>query len=375
MFDFFKRRKSPPAYAPTITFNTRVEQFWEWFESRAGDFDAMMSGDAPPDSEALAEEVGARVSACIDGMAWCFGPAMDTSGHHLALSPEGHTDRLLLATLWQASAPALPRWEFYAAKPGQPTPGGSLCFGEVTVDFPNLMIALVPQEEYRRPAVHAWHPAFADAPEGLRAHATIIALDETLGELANESWIAGVEILDEPATGAFPIGELPEKLDQFYAVMEWPKANPLEDWRMYQLEPRDDDTRHAQGDSFTKITRAPSLVMEFIMAAGSFDDPTLANGAACLYVALPVSMLRRGHETDDRGTIEEALESALMSQGLGLQIGAGLGQEFAYIDLLITDGPRSIEAIQAVLRQQQAPLTTEIRFYDQSLADVVYHLH
>ena len=35
----------------------------------------------------------------------------------------------------------------------------------------------------------------------------------------------------------------------------------------------------------------------------------------------------------------------------------------------------SIEAIQAVLRQQQAPLTTEIRFYDQSLADVVYHLH
>ena len=52
--------------------------------------------------------------------------------------------------------------------------------------------------------VHLWHPATADAPQGVAVQAAYLFLDNLLGEDDVERWVGTIDLLDAPTNGRTP---------------------------------------------------------------------------------------------------------------------------------------------------------------------------
>ena len=93
------------------------------------------------------------------------------------------------------------------------------------------------------------------------------------------------------------------------------------------------------------------------------DDPLAGAGADYVFVQFPSDILPQGKQVDARGEIEDALQAALGSESSGRQMGGAMGTRFAYTDLLLFDGSRSLEIVEKVLRARDLPKGTSIEFY------------
>src|SRR5207244_511534 len=110
MLSLFRKKTATRA---EMTFKRRVELFWEWYAQVAARFyETIEAGHCP----SLAGEVSDKVDELLPGFAWVFGPGANGKGHSFTLSGEGNLHRQLLTLYWQAQAPTLPGWTFYAAR-------------------------------------------------------------------------------------------------------------------------------------------------------------------------------------------------------------------------------------------------------------------
>lgn len=371
--NIFRRKKVAPAYEPDVTFKMKVDQFWHWFPSVA---DRLADGfdDKAVSNEDEIEAVRSALDEMISGVCWCFGPAMDKIGHHLALSPEGNEDTLTLAFQWARCAPELAAWEFYPAKPGDTVEGRSIRMFDQEFLFPEMSIALKPDHENQTALLEIHHPAFKELDDSQRMILSFICLDEILGELGTENWLSNVSPTVDPLPDSFPFPELADKLDHFYQLMEWEMRKPSECWHNYSFKSPDSDLPHPQADSYSKVSIRPRFISNYFNDAEKFVDPLIKEGAAMVFLAIPSEWFPEEKAVYARADVEDAVSDALEKEFSGTCVGGGMGHVFGYCDFLIVDGKRSIEIIQKAAAALNLPQDTYISFFDSTLRNVRYSM-
>ncbi len=355
MFSLF-RRKPPPA-APTV--NERVTAFWTWFAEVAPRFYATIDAKRCSD---LADETSAKVDELLPGFAWVFGPGENGIGHSFTLSGEGVLHRQLLALQWLALAPKIPGWTFYAARQPGPIKGHVIEIAGTRFDPKEIWVTPRIDTDAEKLDLTFWHPSWETISERQRGTITFLFLDEALGEYGTERWIGEISHGKERLAQSFPLEELASHVDATAKANRWRLIAPGECYTLFSIkEPQ--AGAFPRSDVLTQSTANPGLFREYMKAEGELPDPLAGTGADYLYVSIPRDYFPAGKETDFRGEIEEALDTALKTARSGRCIGGAFGTINGYVDLLVFDGARSTDLIQQTLHQFTLPRGAMIEFF------------
>jgi hypothetical protein len=107
----------------------------------------------------------------------------------------------------------------------------------------------------------------------------------------------------------------------------------------------------------------PRLINEYLAAEGELEDPLSGTGADYVFVAFDARILPSGAEATARGEIEDALDQRLQESANGRLLGGAWGTTNAYIDLLLFDGPSSLEIVRQVLHERTVPAGSTINHF------------
>jgi hypothetical protein len=355
MLSLFKRKS---AVRGELTFKTRVEQFWEWYEGVAPRFyRAIEAGKCAN----LAPEVSAKVDELIPGLAWVFGPGAEGRGHSFTLSGEGVLHRQLLAAYWLSRAPILEGWTLYASRQPGSIDGAHMEIGGRRFDPLEFWVTPFVNGTNQKVDVTVWHPLFDQMEERQRWTVLFLFLDEVLGEYGTQQWIGEIKLNPGRLADSIPLRELRDYLQRVQDANGWKKLPPGEETFLYSCEERQD--RFLRDDIITGISRNMGLNNEYAHAEGELEDPLAGSGADYVFVAFDATILPDGQQVTARGEIEDALDSALVSATSGRLIGGAFGTRNAYIDLLLFDGRSSIGIVMNVLRERCLPPGTTINYF------------
>jgi hypothetical protein len=185
-------------------------------------------------------------------------------------------------------------------------------------------------------------------------------LDEVLGEIGTQNWIGHIEHGDNRLADSIPLTELPSFIAKLEQETGWKKAPPGEMWSTYRG--KDPTLGTLREDIVAGSTCQFSLISD--LEDGMLDpDPLEDWGAEYVFIAFDSRFLPEGDQVARRGEIEDALESALDQAGEGRCLGGALGLQYSYIDLLLWDGPASIETVKRILRDHHLPKGTTIEHF------------
>lgn len=355
MFSLFKR----PERVRERTFKVCVEEFWDWFASRASFFSERIEARQCTD---LADEVGAKVGQLLPGFSWVFGPGENGIGHSFTLTAEGDRHKQLLAAYWRDCRAHIPGWTFYASR--QPSPEGTsfrMQVGDVEFNPLEFWITPILDQDNEQIDLCVWHPRFGTLSERQCWTVLFLMLDETLGELGTQNWIGAIDLTNNRLTESMPISELPAFVREVEQERGWRKFRPGVFKHYYQYkEPREGFLRSDIVSGFTRQIELHSLYME---SEGRLDDPLAETGADYVFACFPLEYLPVGREGDVRLDMEYALADALEVAHNGRCLGSAIGVKHVYLDALIFDGSRSIETLCAVLRALNLPRETTIHYF------------
>ena len=355
-----KKRFDPPA-----TFKARVERFWKRYAQVAARFYKMLEEEK---ESAVGAETRELVDELLPDFAWVFGPGeagYGEAGRSFTLSGEGVLQRQLLALYWASRAPNLDGWTFYASR--QPSPPEVI--QSMRMDFEGQ--ELNPLEFWLTPAIDdeeelvnltVWHPLYAGVHEDeARLGAFFVFLDEVLGEYGTGQWIGEVTPSDKQLADAIPLTELWGFIDKLESERGWQKLLPGEAYVGYERE--DPENRFPRDDIFVGSTMLYELIVDYYEAEGELEDPLAGTGADYVFVSMDVQLFPEGQQMEKREGIENALAAALKSEHSGRVVGGAFGTQFAYLDLMLFDGPNSVQIVERVLREQNLPAGTAINFF------------
>lgn len=353
MFSFLKRKP-----ALLLTFNERVAVFWKWFVTVAPRF---YSSIETRNSASLAAETSAKVNEIMPGLGWVFGPGREGQGHSLTLTGEGNIHRQLLTLQWLAQAPAIPGWTFYAARQPDTIKGRTIEMLEISFDPKEIWVTPTINAESENFDLTIWHPAWVKLDESQKYSVVFLFLDEALGEYGTDRWIGEIKFGRDQLKGSFPLEEFADYVSRTARGKGWKATVPGETYTLFQT--KSPDGNFPRADVLTQSTAVPKLFQEFMRSAGNIPDPLADSGADYVYVSIQRDFFPKGDEVDTRGKIADAIEDQLKPFSGGRCIGGAQGVERCYIDLLLFDGPRSLDAVQLALKAQNVPSGTMIEYF------------
>ncbi len=194
-----------------MTSDSNVRKFWAWFICHASELESIS------ENAALLQQLDERVAALGD-FSWEVGPGQKKA-NALALSPAGNRDLLAATQAIVDSAPAIPEWEFYAAKQAKPweprfqlhdTNGEPLDVDAST--WRGVLLAYA--DGVREVVVEA--PNLSSLQEDYRRWAVEIALDCLLGEQHRLEAIDVITVVDEltdkEQRAAFLLADIRERI-------------------------------------------------------------------------------------------------------------------------------------------------------------------
>lgn len=94
---------------------TKIEAFWEWFIANEAQIMEILNDDVHPKRDALVRAMDDHILG-FGLFTWEMGPISNTS-FYLTISPNANKELLEISQSIIASAPQLPHWDFYYAKP------------------------------------------------------------------------------------------------------------------------------------------------------------------------------------------------------------------------------------------------------------------
>lgn len=194
-----------------------IHAFWQWFSTVA----PQLAQPQPP--LALIDELTARLQDGLAVPGWEIGPALRPGASRMfALSPEGDAELLEVTGEIVDAAPALPGWEFYAARPARPGAPLRFTMGDVEVDASGwrFVCLAAPEGGDHETGIVVEQPGLEKRlkREDDRVAAAVICIEGLIGEgrrleTFSEVW-AVPRMQPEEAALARPIAELPAALDE-----------------------------------------------------------------------------------------------------------------------------------------------------------------
>jgi hypothetical protein len=183
-----------------------IVEFWRWWPSVRGRLEAAIEQRGWTD--ALMDEISARVHALAPALAWSVGPGR-TARHAFCISAAADPALRVLCERWRRAAPADAAdatWEFHGAR--QPQPGIAVMLGDLLLDPGGVRVAFTIDPARERIDLSLHHPALAELEDEMRHAAAMVTLESALGEDDVDRWIGWVEVAAAEPAGALGLPDL-----------------------------------------------------------------------------------------------------------------------------------------------------------------------
>ena len=347
----------------TMTFKTKVQQFWQWYETIAGRlYESFETGGFME----LHQEFSGKLSELMPDFAWVFGPGpADAGGHSFTLSAGGEPNHQFLTEYWQSQAPKLKGWTFYASRqPGNLSPDAGFEIGDRNYSFQDVFIATETDEENEKVDLLFFAQDLVDVEDDLKHHVMFLMLDEVLGEYGTGQWLGALEFTDSIPDNAKCILELRDVLHDLELQYGWEKIPPTEAASLYKVPEIAES--FPRSDTLFGSTVNFSVIGEHLNSMGETPDLLEGTGADFVYVSFDSSILPDGAQVDFRANIADTIEPLLQAEAVGMHLGGAFGAINSYIDFLLFDTQRGMEIIVDSLKEQGLPVGTSIEFFAKS---------
>lgn len=352
----------------------RIDAWWRAFAAKGDDLRVLFAGKARWD---LPGWMGENLDAIHPGILWEYGQAVRDGGHRLVLTPESaHELRPLVATIL-GRAPTLPGWEFYDARLPEDL--------EMTRETVRARAGREIDDLRVRVSVGAGglvdltytSPQIRDVEDEAAFNAAFVATETLLGERRLDRWVGVIEIEpgEDARRHAIRLDRLKETVDaaveglrdQFPATPHHEWAGQAE-WTLWELEPAPADDFPGKADLFVGKSANPAM-WTAAHSGGSFYSERFSRcGETFAHLKVDGADGLGDSEFADKADIEDAIDQALIPQGLGCHVGGGMGLRYAYVDLALTDVPAAVAAIRGRMQAGKVPRRSWILFFDADLA-------
>jgi len=357
----------------------KIDAWWEAFKQRESEIGSLLNDQAGWDLPAWMEQT---LQAVHPELMWEFGPALQSDGHRLVITPESARHlRPLLHTLLQR-APKLPTWEFYAYRQPEQTVAAVLNDVAARVEF-DLSAATVAAhiDDGKRIDLCYFLPGLTARDAELAQGAAFVATESLLGEEMLDRWI---DTIDVAATRKFSPGEgRPLPLDRMQptvtaligSLQEQLPSEPTSrlvdgvEWAGFEMHPEEADADYAaRNDLYVAVSGRPD-VFTAAHRGSVFDSQCYSRfDETFCYLKIDAESGLEGCQYQGRDELEEALNNSLRTANLGCCFGGGTGLAYSYIDLALTDVRRAAELIRGILQPARIPRRTWLQFFDDTLA-------
>ena len=366
-----------------------IDDWWAAFVEQSPKFDAVFTGEAQWD---LPEWMAQHLSPVDQRLMWEFGPAVETDGHRLVVTPEAeHQLRPLVETLLQR-APVLPGWEFYGCRlPEEPEQAVRSAAGRTGVDISAWSVSLRANPQ-RKIDLTFCPPDCRRADDEVQLGAAFVTAETLLGEELLDRWVGAVEIAPPPTKGLLsrltgkrsavdarsllPLDRIQPTAsalissisEQLPDVARYSSLDSTE-WATIELSPTEQEDYAEREDLLVAVT-SDLVVWQAAHAGGLFDSACHSRcGETFCYVKIDgADGLPESCAFEGRDEIEDALNAAIAEPQLGCVTGGGTGLRYSYIDLALVDLRAGVNAVRRVLADGGLPQRTWIQFFDARLS-------
>ncbi|WP_435896166.1 hypothetical protein [Oceaniferula spumae] len=346
-----------------MSFRDRSRAFWRWFSENADTFyQAIENGDFDPHVETVTQ----RMEQLLPGAAWCFGPGENGVGHSFTLSPEGSPYMALLMTHLVKQAPDLEGWTFYDSRQASPNfDGMKMNIADETISAQEIWVTPSVDADRETIDLVCWAPVFEKLPERDRGQIIFLWLDEAIGEFQVGNRLGYIDINTSGLQNAIPLSELPDYIKEMETKHGWERKTPGEYYTGYNFrEPKEFDPEHVRSDIFTGTSLLYELSSDFSRDRGQMEHPLPKLGVDFIFIKIPVELFAPGQQVDERGEIEDALETVLDEQDSGIVLGGAAGHQAMYVELAILDAEHALSAIRKVLEESEFGKAAQVYYFD-----------
>jgi hypothetical protein len=355
----------------------RIADWWDAFESKSKAIGDLFAGKRKWD---LPEWMSETLGAVNPDLCWEYGPAVETKGHRLVITPESRKYLRPLVRAILDRAPDLPDWEFYAYRLAENLEQAQAATeGRTGGTLEGVVVEMQIGAENRIDLLFR-SPVTEDENDQKALNIALVATETLLGERTLDRWVGAIEAASLPAgetkgKRSIPLSRFKDTFDSLVeSIRDGLPGKPYlawiakAKWSMLELKPEPADDYLNCDD----LIVATTTNVEMWKAAHSGRPFYSQRFSRCketfAYVKLDSGNRRRGREAEDRGKIEDAIDDALLANDLGVHVGGGTGLRYSYIDLALTDLERGVERVRRTLRKLGVDERTWILFFDADLA-------
>ncbi len=358
----------------------KVDHWWRSFSRHHPAISESFCRRHPPLD--IARWMQEHLQAIDDRLCWEFGPAISGSGHRLVITPESeHWLRPVVRTILER-APQIDGWEFFPYRlPEDAEQAVASVEGRVRADITGTLVeARIGECRKVDVCFHFPHELAADDQEARCA--AFVATEALVGEEILDHWIGCIDLGPPAIRKARPdcrllsldrvrptvdalIGSLIEQLPCEPTWQSIENAN----WSGVELHPDEGQADYCARDDLFVAISGRLDIFEASHGGGIFSSGCHSRcGETFCYLKIDGAQGLARSQFNDRAEIEETLNAALIQEKLGCCFGGGTGLRYSYIDLALTDLPRSIEIVRRILLSGGIPKRTWIQFFDDELA-------
>ncbi|HEX2831581.1 MAG TPA: hypothetical protein VHW00_01120 [Thermoanaerobaculia bacterium] len=352
-----------------------IDAWWREFVAKNGDIDALIHQKSRWDLPGWMQQ---WLQAIHPNLMWEFGGAVRGKGHRLVITPEASRWlRPLVSTLLER-APSIEGWEFYPHRLAEIVDDALRTVqARVGVDMTGATVEVIPREQ--RVHLRYTFDACRSEEDEDAVHAAFVATESLLGEAVLDQWVGAIEVAPVPKRffgfgrkkpdEAMSLDELAATvascIEAFHSMRpDAPCIDRDDDWTMWELKPAGADDYPRQSDLFVGKSMFTALWMATRGPTAFFSDSFSRHGETFCYLKIDGSEGVDAESFEDKGEIEDALDSPLRDARAGCFIGGGTGLRYSYIDLALLDVDRGIEILREVLRAGNITRRAWLQFYD-----------
>lgn len=350
---------------------SRMDLWWQSFAAQADALAAYLHGKGEFD---LPEFMAEKLEAVDPRLGWEFS-AREAGACRLVISVDGHLNLRPMVDALIARAPRLAGWEFLNAHPADSL-DGALSAVEAETEHALGRASVSASVRSMNRVDLQFHLPDTRAPEVAQAQA-VIAAGRLLGEDALARWVGAIETVPDRGQGLWqPLDELPQAVFTEVAgvnarLPEVPLVSMVKDlrWSLWRLSPPDRPDYPREQD----LIMGSSALEEMSACAqlgAPFDSRRYSKvGETFCFLKFDGEGRKVAPRMDERKRVEADVGAALVENALGCVVGAGTGKRYSYLDLALTDVPRSLPVIRGLMQKHTVSNRSWLLFHDAWLAD------
>ena len=349
----------------------RIDQWWDEFQHRTDDLDAMFLGKSDWD---VVTWVESKLFLIHEDLSWEFRPSSVAGKHELAFSPDQNPGLVELCQQIVKRAPDVPGWQFDLFRQAISVEDCLQRTAEATgIDLSNATVSM--HEGRANQIDFVFHFDRLPPDEDVLFESLLIATEMLVGEQQMMGWVGTFDAIDtEPADddklrfvrmsqvpSAFQTAQENIK-DRLETESYVDRIDQLQ-WAAFELKPAEAIDYADRDDLLTAVTCDPDL------AAATFEAQAFASarfsrtGETFCYIKVD----ERGAVDSgfaEREDMEEAIRATLESQELGCLVGSGTGLRYTYLEVALTDLDNALLAIRETLQEGQVSRRSWVLFHD-----------